>query len=241
MEGLQTYAKHLLLTLAPSGWSPSHSLLSLYLIAGNFHTYVTAGICGYNNHIWDLSFSQVPSARRWGLLSSIFYNLYCMVFLYCIGFFFHCKSDTFLTYTNGMVALHHLQRVEYCQGWSFLFDFISSLSQSTWNACILNCLLPFSQSHIFLGFIHTSLPLLHVCPAAITKYLRLDMLFWRLQVYLAWNFGDWKSQRHRGGSNVSPPHPTTAVFCSRWHPGVSQWVKERFHWKAGDQRWSNRV
>lgn len=117
---------------------------------------------------------------RWALLSSIFYNLYCMIFLYCIVFFFHCKSDTFLTYTNGMVALHHLQRVEYCQGWSFLFDLIFSLSQSTWNACILNRLLPFSQSHIFLGFIHASPPLLHVCSVVITKYLRLDMLFWRI-------------------------------------------------------------
>lgn len=185
----------------------------------------------------SVKFHRPDGEVCWVAFSTIF-----IAWFFCTAlFFFHCKSDTFLTYTNGMVALRHLQRVEYCQGWSFLFDFISSLSQSTWNACILNCLLPFSQSHIFLGFIHTSLPLLHVCPAAITKYLRLDMLFWRLQVYLAWNFGAWKSQRHRGGSNVSPPHPTTAVFCSRWHPGVSQWVKERFHWKAGDQRWSNRV
>ena len=83
-----TYAKHLLLTLVSSRWSHSHPLLSLYLIAGNFHTYVTAGIkCGYNNHIWELSFSKFHwPDPRWGLLSSIFYNLYCIIFLYCIFF-----------------------------------------------------------------------------------------------------------------------------------------------------------
>lgn len=80
-----------------------------------------------------------------------------------------------------------------------------------------------------------------VCSIAITKYLRLDILFWRTQAYLTQNFGDWKAKGHSIGSNEHPTplHPspplTAALFCSRWHPDGSQWVKERFCWKAGNQ------